>query len=79
MGGGAGTLSEIALASQINKPILLMKGSGGWADKLTDEYLDQRCNSKLYHISSLDELRITLQKLSLLESKSGSIDSGHNR
>ena len=56
-----------------------MKGSGGWADKLTDEYLDQRCNSKLYHISSLDELRITLQKLSLLESKSGSIDSGHNR
>jgi uncharacterized protein (TIGR00725 family) len=79
LGGGAGTLSEIALASQINKPILLMKGSGGWADKLTDEYLDQRCNSKLYHISSLDELRITLQKLSLLESKSGSIDSGHNR
>ncbi|NNG43325.1 TIGR00725 family protein [Pseudoalteromonas sp. NEC-BIFX-2020_002] len=79
LGGGAGTLSEIALASQINKPILLMKGSGGWADILTDEYLDQRCNSKLYHISSLDELRITLQKLSLHESKSGSVDSGHNR
>jgi len=79
LGGGAGTLSEIALASQINKPILLMKGSGGWADKLTDEYLDERCNSKLHHINSFEELRQTLTNLSKLESKSGSIDSGHNR
>jgi len=79
LGGGAGTLSEIALASQINKPILLMKGSGGWADKLTDEYLDERRNSKLYHINTFEELRQTLTNLSKLESKSGCIDSGHNR
>lgn len=78
LGGGAGTLSEIALASQINRPILLMKGSGGWADKLTDEYLDQRCNSKLYHIATLDELSETLQHLSTVISKSGQINSGHN-
>jgi len=79
LGGGAGTLSEIALASQINKPIILMKGSGGWADKLTEEYLDQRCNSKLYHINTYEELRQTLIGLSKLESKSGCIDSDHNR
>lgn len=79
IGGGAGTLSEISLASQINKPILLMKGSGGWADKLTDEYLDHRCNSRLYHIYNLDDLRATLQELSTIVSKSGSINSGHNR
>ncbi|MFK5892671.1 MAG: TIGR00725 family protein [Pseudomonadota bacterium] len=79
LGGGAGTLSEIALASQINKPILLMKGSGGWADKLTDEYLDQRCNSKLHHIKSIEELGLILQSLSTIESKTGCINSGHNR
>lgn len=79
LGGGAGTLSEIALASQINKPILLMKGSGGWADKLTDDYLDQRCNSKIYHIHTLEELRQTLQNLSRVETKVGFINSGHNR
>jgi uncharacterized protein (TIGR00725 family) len=79
LGGGAGTLSEIALASQINKPILLMKGSGGWADRLTDEYLDLRCNSKLYHIKTFEELRQTLQSLSTIQSKTGCIDSGHNR
>jgi uncharacterized protein (TIGR00725 family) len=79
LGGGAGTLSEIALASQFNKPILLMKGSGGWADKLTDEYLDQRCNSKIYHINTLDELRHTLKILSTIIPKNGCINSGHNR
>ena len=79
LGGGAGTLSEIALASQISKPILLMKGSGGWADKLTGDYLDLRCNSKIYHIHTLKELRQTLQNLSGVETKVGFINSGHNR
>lgn len=79
IGGGSGTLSEVALASQIGKHILLMKGSGGWADKLTDEYLDHRQNSKLYHITDLQQLRTTLKELSQIEVTSGIIDSGHNR
>ncbi len=79
IGGGAGTLSEIALASQINKPIILMKGTEGWADKLKTDYLDHRKNAKIYHFKTLEELEVTLSSLSIADSKTGMIDSGHNR
>ena len=78
IGGGAGTLSEIALASQINKPIILMKGSGGWADKLTERYLDNRCNTQLYHIESVSQLPAILNKLEQQANRSGLVNSGHN-
>ncbi|MDQ7074785.1 MAG: TIGR00725 family protein [Gammaproteobacteria bacterium] len=56
LGGGAGTLSEIALASQIGRPILLLQGSGGWADRLQAGYLDQRQTAPLILINTLEEL-----------------------
>jgi uncharacterized protein (TIGR00725 family) len=40
--GGSGTLSEIAIAYQMNIPVVALKGTGGWADKLAGEYLDGR-------------------------------------
>jgi uncharacterized protein (TIGR00725 family) len=79
IGGGAGTLSEIALASQINKPIILLKQTGGWADKLTDEYLDERGSSRLYHAHGIEQLKHLLAQLVLQPSLSGAINSGHNR
>ncbi|MCK5855211.1 MAG: TIGR00725 family protein [Sulfurovaceae bacterium] len=79
IGGGAGTLSEIALASQIGKPILLIKKTGGWADKLKDNYLDERENSPLYHINSLKELKIKLLSLVNKKDRSGTINSLHHR
>ena len=79
IGGGAGTLSEIALASQIGKPIILLKETGGWADKLTDEYLDERGNSRLYHAQSVEQLKHLLTQLETQPCLSGSINSGHNR
>lgn len=79
IGGGAGTLSEIALASQINKPVLLIKGSGGWADQLTSEYLDERKNTRLYHIHNMLELKNTLSELDKnLIDRIGLINDGHN-
>ncbi len=42
LGGGAGTLQEIAVAYRMQKPIVLLRGYGGWVDRLTDEYLDER-------------------------------------
>ena len=33
--GGAGTLSEIAFAWQIGKPIAAMSNSGGWSEKIS--------------------------------------------
>lgn len=40
--GGSGTLTEIAIAYQANIPIVVMKGTGGWSDKIADTYLDTR-------------------------------------
>ena len=40
--GGSGTLTEIAVAYQANIPIVVLKGTGGWSDKLAGEYLDAR-------------------------------------
>lgn len=36
--GRWGTLNEIALALNVGKPAVLVKGSGGWADMLTSEH-----------------------------------------
>ena len=40
--GGSGTLTELAIAYQANIPMVVMKGTGGWADKLGGRYLDGR-------------------------------------
>lgn len=80
IGGGAGTLSEIALASQINKPIILIKNTGGWADKLTDDYLDSRKNAPIYHVDDIQQLHKLLANIvQNPQSLSGTINSGHNR
>jgi uncharacterized protein (TIGR00725 family) len=40
--GGSGTLTETAIAYQMNIPIVALVGTGGWADKLAGEYIDAR-------------------------------------
>lgn len=40
--GGSGTLNEIAVAYQANIPIVTLKNTGGWSDKLADTFLDER-------------------------------------
>ena len=42
LGGGAGTLSEMALAWQIGKPIVALGAHGGWAEELGERRLDHR-------------------------------------
>jgi uncharacterized protein (TIGR00725 family) len=42
LSGGSGTLTEIAIAYQANIPIVVLKNTGGWSDKLAGEYLDGR-------------------------------------
>ena len=42
VGGGAGTLIEIAAAYQKKIPIVALKGTGGIADRLVDTYIDDR-------------------------------------
>jgi len=42
VGGGAGTMIEVAAAYQKKIPIIAVRGSGGTADKVVDTYLDER-------------------------------------
>jgi len=45
VGWGSGTLNEITIAYQKKIPIVCMKETGGWSDKLADQYLDDRYNT----------------------------------
>lgn len=45
--GGSGTLTETAIAYQLNIPIVAIVGSGGWAEKLADTYIDERKRLKV--------------------------------
>jgi len=47
IGGGSGTLMEIAMAYQAGIPMVVLKGTGGWSDQLTDKYLDDRKRMKI--------------------------------
>lgn len=49
IGGGSGTLQEIATAYRNKKPIVTIKNIPGWTDKITKGYLDDR---KLIKIDS---------------------------
>lgn len=53
--GGSGTLTEAAIAYQSNIPIVAINGSGGWADKLSGTYLDERKRVKVMGVSSAQE------------------------
>lgn len=45
--GGSGTMNEMLIAYQLNIPIVVIKGSGGWADKMADQYMDDRKRLKV--------------------------------
>jgi uncharacterized protein (TIGR00725 family) len=40
--GGSGTLTEMAIAYQLNIPTIAITKTGGWAEKLAGEYFDAR-------------------------------------
>ncbi len=43
LGGGAGTLQELAVAYRMKRPVVLLIGYGGWTDRIAElEYLDER-------------------------------------
>jgi uncharacterized protein (TIGR00725 family) len=42
VGGGAGTLSEAAMAWQLGRPVVALALSGGWAARLAGTAIDQR-------------------------------------
>jgi len=47
VGGGAGTLIEVAAAYQKRIPIIALKSTGGVADRYANEYLDDRQTERI--------------------------------
>lgn len=61
IGGGAGTLSEIAFAWIHKKPILALTGFGGWADELAGRKLDDRQDRPIERCANIKELESKLR------------------
>jgi len=74
VGGGAGTLSEIAAAYIEGKPIVALKGSGGVADEYAGRYLDQR-RTVLVHAAETPREAVDLV-LRLISERSGQAPQG---
>lgn len=53
--GGSGTLSEIAFAWQLGKPIAAVSTSGGWAQELSGQKLDEKRQDSIFSASSAQE------------------------
>jgi len=45
--GGSGTLTEIAIAYQLNIPVVVLIETGGWSTRLANTYLDGRKRIKI--------------------------------
>jgi uncharacterized protein (TIGR00725 family) len=63
IGGGAGTLSEIALAWIHGRPILALAGSGGWADLLARVLPDGRGSSTVVQCADLASLEAAIRSI----------------
>ena len=53
--GGSGTLSEIAFAWQIDKPVAAMSSTGGWSGELAERDLDQRRGDVVADLANVTE------------------------
>jgi len=47
IGGGSGTLTEIAMAYQADIPVVVLEKTGGWSQKLANQFLDNRERFKI--------------------------------
>lgn len=60
--GKAGTLSEIALAWQLKKPVIAIEPSGGWSGKLAGMSLDDRRDDTIIAAKDPDEaIRVAIE------------------
>lgn len=72
IGGGSGTLTELAIAYQLDIPMIVMKNTGGWSDELADRYFDKRERRKVIGVSTPEEavnlaIKLAEEKIKSLE------------
>ncbi len=63
IGGGAGTLNEIATAWELKRPIAAFVGAGGWSERLAGTSIDSRRSDRISPVHSISELEDWLSSL----------------
>lgn len=63
IGGGAGTLAEIAFAWLYGRPIITLAGSGGWADEAARHAPDARRTSTITTCADLAALEPAIRQI----------------
>ncbi|HOO73657.1 MAG TPA: TIGR00725 family protein [Tepiditoga sp.] len=68
VGGEIGTAIEILAAYAEKKPVILMRNTGGWTDKVVltlieNKYLDNRKMVEIYQAYNIEEMNDILRKL----------------
>lgn len=53
--GGSGTLNEITVAYQNKIPVVVLENTGGWSEKLSNIYLDERKRNIIHGVSKPEE------------------------
>ncbi|MBK9258521.1 MAG: TIGR00725 family protein [Polyangiaceae bacterium] len=77
IGGGAGTLSEIAVAWQLGKPIVALEKTGGFAAEYAGKSIDARRNDVVLGAETAEEaIRISLELVARERKEPGDIGSG---
>lgn len=80
IGGGAGTLSEVALAWQLQRPVIALVESGGWAAELGGRTLDGRHDEPIATARSAAEaVEVATALLAGERAEAGDIGSGWRR
>jgi len=62
--GGAGTLSEIALAWQNGLPVACYGSMGGWSERLAGQTLDDRRDDVMIQLNSMEDVETWLNTIS---------------
>ncbi len=63
IGGRAGTLSELALAWEMNRPVIVVGPTEGWADTLAGSAVDDRFPARVHGPLSAREAAMLAQRL----------------
>lgn len=71
LGGGSGTLTELAISYQAGIPAVVLSGYGGWSDRLADQFLDDRKRLKFVKASTPEEAVELAFRLAAKDDKNG--------
>lgn len=63
IGGGSGTLMEISMAYQMSKKVFIIRGTGGWSDRLEDRFLDSRKREGINFLNSVEDVKKIIQDI----------------